>query len=32
MKGKETAMFKRNIEQLPLTCPQLGTWPATHVP
>ena len=22
---------ERNINQLPLTCPQLGTWPASHV-
>ena len=23
-------MCKRNIDQLPLTCPQLGTWPTTQ--
>ena len=23
-------MRKRNIDWLPLTCPQLGTWPATQ--
>ena len=23
-------MCERNINQLPLTCPQLGTWPATQ--
>ena len=23
-------MCERNIDQLPLTCPKLGTWPATQ--
>ena len=31
-KGEErdTSMFERNINQLPVTRPQLGTWPATQ--
>ena len=29
-RGKETSMCERNIEQVPLTCPQMGTWPATQ--
>ena len=28
---RETSMCKRNIYQLPLTHPQMGTWPATQV-
>ena len=24
-------MYERNINQLPLTCPQLGIWPTTQV-
>ena len=29
-RGRETSMCKRYIDQLPLACPQLGTWPATQ--
>ena len=29
-RGRETSMCKRYISWLPLTCPQLGTWPATQ--
>ena len=28
--GRETPMFERNIDWLPLTHPQLGTWSATQ--
>ena len=28
--GRETSMRDRNIDQLPLACPQLGTWPTTQ--
>ena len=27
---RETEMCERNIDGLPLVCPQLGTWPATQ--
>ena len=29
-RGRETSMSERNIDQLPLAGPQLGTWSATH--
>ena len=29
-RGRETSMWERNIDQLPLARPQLGTWPATQ--
>ena len=29
-RGRETSMCERNINQLPLTHPQLGTWPTTQ--
>ena len=29
-KERETLMCERNIDRLPLTCPQLGTWPAAQ--
>ena len=28
--GEEHQCSKRNIDQLPLACPQWGTWPATQ--
>ena len=32
-KERETSMCERDVDWLPLMCPQLGTWPATqHVP
>ena len=27
---KGTSVYERNIDQLPLACPQLGTWPTTQ--
>ena len=30
-RGRETLMCERNIHQLPLACPQLGTWLSTQV-
>ena len=30
-KGKETSMWERNIDWLPLTCPQPGTWPVPGI-
>ena len=29
-RGRQTSTYERYIDQLPLTCPQLGTWPATQ--
>ena len=29
-RGRETSVCERHIDLLPLTCPQLGTWPATQ--
>ena len=29
-RGRATSMCKRYIDPLPLTCPQLGTWPNTQ--
>ena len=29
-RGRETSMCERNINWLPFTCPQLGTWPTTQ--
>ena len=29
-RGRGTSMCKRNMDRLPLTRPQLGTWPATQ--
>ena len=28
--GRETSMSGRNIDWLPLACPQMGTWPTTE--
>ena len=30
MRGRGTSMCKRYVDQLPLVCPQPGTWPATQ--
>ena len=29
-RGRETSMCEKNINWLPLACPQLGTWPTTQ--
>ena len=29
-KGRETLMYEKYLDRLPLTHPQLGTWPATQ--
>ena len=29
-KDRKTSMCERNIDHLPLTCPQLGTWSKTQ--
>ena len=28
-RGRETSVCERYINQLPLVCPELGTWPTT---
>ena len=29
-RGRETSMWERHTDRLPLTCPQMGTWTATQ--